>query len=224
MATLAPQPTEATILSHTLLALASAEGSAAHGYVNANDGLFGGRHEARNAADAVHHLCLLHGRHPGVIDHAGNHTTEVPARSWMIAAIEGFALERALLAKLVVAAGPLPSTPGQAETESAVISQRHALDMLAQSDRRGCAFGAAAALVMDWHAVRTVIDHAAKRFSIEAPACKLPGITQTLDVVASAADGPAVARAITFGVQQLYGQHRGLWDLLEARQIARGDQ
>jgi len=32
---------------------------------------------------------------------------------------------------------------------------------------------------------------------------------------------PALERAIMFGVQQLLVQHRGLWDLLEARAEAR---
>jgi hypothetical protein len=36
-------------------------------------------------------------------------------------------------------------------------------------------------------------------------------------------DGPAMERAISFGAQQLFSQHRGLWDLLEARCVARGD-
>ena len=61
--------------------------------------------------------------------------------------------ERATLVKLVAAVGPLPSTPGQAETEAAIAGQRHALDMLARvgprrlPDRRGD--GAAARLAGD---------------------------------------------------------------------------
>jgi hypothetical protein len=148
---------------------------------------------------------------------------EVAARDWLIAAIDGFSAERLLLTKLVVAVGPLPSTPGQAESESAVLSQHHALDMLAQSDRRGCAFGAAAALVMDWWAVRTPLEQAAKRFNIDYPACTLPSADVTLEAVTRVGETAAVERAITFGAQQLFGQHRGLWDLLEARQIARGE-
>jgi hypothetical protein len=34
---------------------------------------------------------------------------------------------------------------------------------------------------------------------------------------------PAMERAISFGAQQILAQHRGLWDLLEARQLARGE-
>jgi hypothetical protein len=36
-----------------------------------------------------------------------------------------------------------------------------------------------------------------------------------------AAGTPAIERAILFGAQQLLVQHRGLWDLLEARAEAR---
>ena len=37
------------------------------------------------------------------------------------------------------------------------------------------------------------------------------------------ADGPASERALGFGGEQLLLQHRGLFDLLEARAAARGD-
>jgi hypothetical protein len=202
--------------------LVRVDGSGAHVYPLDTEA-FRGKHNARNLADVVHHLCLLHGRHPGVIDHAGNHIAETNARTWLIAAIEGFAVERSLLARLVVACGPIPSTPAQAESESAVINQRHALDMLAQSDRRGCALGAATALVIDWWSIRVMIETAAKRFSIDVPNCVLPDVQATLDTIAQTAETPAIERAVTFGAQQLLSQHRGLWDLLEARTIARGE-
>jgi hypothetical protein len=102
-----------------------------------------------------------------------------------------------------------------------VIGQRHAIEMLAKSDRTGCALGAALALVLDWRELRTVIDRAAQRFSVETPAVLLPTVEETLAVADCAAISPGVERAIIFGAQQLLVQHRGLWDLLEARQIAR---
>jgi hypothetical protein len=37
------------------------------------------------------------------------------------------------------------------------------------------------------------------------------------------ADSPSFERAMSFGAQQLLAQHRGLWDLLEARQAARAE-
>ncbi len=222
MATIAPQEIMRSQIGQTLEALGNAEGSAGHAYLVGQDA-FSGKHVARDLADSVHHLCMLHGRHPGVVDHAGHHTADAAAREWLIAAIEGFSIERALLAKLVVASGPLPSTPGQAETETAVGGQRHALDMLAQSDRHGCALGAAAALTIDWWAIRRMINKTAKRFNVDVPECALPSINDTLAAVSAVAVSPAIERAILFGAQQLFGQHRGLWDLLEARQVARGD-
>jgi hypothetical protein len=208
--------------AHMIDSLVRVDGSGAHSYP-ADQEAFRGKHNARNIADVIHHICLLHGRHPGVIDHAGSHITEPGARGWLVQSIEGFSVERSVLAKLVVACGPIPSTPGQAETESTVINQRHALDMLAQSDRRGCALGAAAALVIDWWSIRPVIEMAAKRFSVDVPECSLPTVAATLDTVTETAETPAIERAVTFGAQQLLSQHRGLWDLLEARTIARGE-
>jgi hypothetical protein len=208
--------------SGLLLGLVQAEGSGAHRYLTSTE-LISGKFATRNLADIVHFLCALHGRHPGVVDLAAVRSAHDGARSWLIEAVDGFAVERAVLTKLTVAAGPLPSTPGQAESESAVGGQRHALDMLARSDREGCALGAALALVMDWWSVRAVLDQAATRWGVEIPECSLPMVDVCQDVAGRVADTPAVERAMTFGAQQILNQHRGLIDLLEARQIARGD-
>jgi hypothetical protein len=208
--------------SSLVAALVAAEGSGSHRYVTSHD-LLAGKHSTRNLADTVHYLCVLHGRHPGVADLAANHTTHDEARVWLIDAVDAFIRERTFLTRLVVAAGPLPSTPGQSESESAANGQRHALEMLAQSDRNGCALGAAMALVLDWAAVRSVLDSAGKRFSVEIPEAILPSVDATLALAADISISPSMERAISFGAQQILAQHRGLWDLLEARQIARGE-
>ncbi len=206
----------------TLLQVAAAEGSAHHAYVSA-DALRVGRNATRNLADVIHHLTLLHGRQPGVVDHAALHTAQPEVRDWLLAATNGFARERSYLTKLAVAIGPLPSTPGQAETESAVLAQRHALEMLAQSDRVGCAFGASAALVLDWHNIRVLLDYAAQRLGVESPTNTLPSAEASNFAAAAIASSPATERAMSFGAQQLLAQHRGLWDLMQARQLARRD-
>ncbi len=208
--------------SGLLLDLVHAEGSGAHGYMSSAE-LISGKFATRNLADVAHFLCGLHGRHPGVVDLAAVRCAHDGARGWLIDAVDGFAVERLVLTKLTVAAGPMPSTPGQAESESAVGGQRHALDMLARSDRDGCALGAALALVMDWWAVRAVLDRAAARWSVEIPPCSLPSAQACQDVAARVGETPAIERAMVFGAQQILNQHRGLIDLLEARQIARGE-
>ena len=93
--------------------------------------------------------------------------------------------------------------------------------MLACSDRRGCATGATAALVLDWTAIRSVLVQAAERFGVDIPVCRLPVEVDTASSVAMLGSTPATERAITFGAQQLLAQHRGLWSLLEARASAR---
>jgi hypothetical protein len=202
--------------------LIAAEGSAGHGYVRGEE-MRKGRFATRNLSDAVHYLAALHGRYPGVIDMAATRTAIPGVGDWLIKAVDGFAIERTFLMRLVVAAGPQPSTPGQAECESAVVGQRHALEMLAQSDREGCAIGAAIALVLDWHGMRTVLDVAADRLSVAIPPCSMPDVAACHEVATLVMSSPAVERAMSFGAQQILGQHRGLWDLLEARQIARGE-
>ena len=178
----------------------------------------------RDLADAVHCLCALHGRHPGVIDYAGGRTggsEDAAVAAWLAEAAEGFAAERAELVRIVAAAGPLPSTPGQAESETAITAQRHALDMLGASDRAGCAIGAAMALLLDWPAIRWVLDAAAHRFGLTPGDSLLPSGRDSATVIAMLAETAAFERAMLFGAQQLLAQHRALWQLLEARAEAR---
>src|ERR1700740_329291 len=54
-------------------------------------------------ADAAHYLCMLHGRYPGVIDHAATRVADNAARDWLIAAAAGFAAERSFLTQVSVA-------------------------------------------------------------------------------------------------------------------------
>jgi hypothetical protein len=203
-----------------LLACAAEHGSAAHPYAR-SEALLTGPKAGRNLADLIHFLCVLHGRYPGVIDHAASRIVDPRARAWIAETAYAFAGERAFLAKLAVAAGPVPSTPGAADSDAAVIAQRHAVEMLAQSERNGCALGAATALVLDWTVVRSALDVAANRLGLETPDFPVG----RPDVVASVADAyasaPSIQRALLFGAQQILIQHHGLWDLLEARHQAR---
>lgn len=208
----APAPTgSATNAGATLRRLLLTDGTAGHPFVAA---LAAPRSNARDLVDAVHALCTVHGQHPDLLTIAAGLSDDASARTWLTDAASGFAQERAALAQLVAAAGPLPSTPGQAESSAALNAQRHALEMLARSERAGVALGAAAALVGDWQAIRPVLARAADRFGVELPA---PGFADAELLLAHAPE-----RAAAFGAQQLLAQHHGLWGLLEARSSARG--
>ncbi len=104
-----------------------------------------------------------------------------------------------------------------------MLAQRHALDMLAVSERRGCAFGAVVALTLDWRTIRAILDIAGDRLDIAPLRCNLPDLQETATVLMSLAQDEATKRAIDFGARQLLMQHRGLWDLLGAREASRGD-
>jgi hypothetical protein len=177
---------------------------------------------ARDLADLIHYLCVLHGRYPGLADHAAARVVEPEARAWLTGATYAFAGERAYLARLAVAAGPVPSTPGAAGSDSAVRGQRHAMETLALSERRGCALGAAIALVLDWAAIRFCLDSAARRFGVEVPAYGAADREEVVALADSYAGSAPVQRALLFGAEQILVQHHGLWDLLEARREARG--
>ncbi|MCY7339132.1 MAG: hypothetical protein LH465_04160 [Sphingomonas bacterium] len=197
-------------------------GSADHRHVAALASATGPE-AARDLADAVHLLCSLYGRHPGLVELALHHAPAGPVRDWLRDASDGFERERLYLVRLTSAVGPLPSTPGSAETESILSSQRHAIETLAVSERRGCALGATTALVGDWAAVRKVLDRAALRMGVEVPPSNLPDGAAVSRVIEVAVDGPAAERALGFGAEQLLLQNRGLFDLLEARASARSD-
>ena len=205
-----------------LHACVAEHGSATHPYFG-SDALLTGPHAARNLADAVHFLCILHGRHPGVVDLAAGRAVEPELRAWFISASEAVAVERVYLTRLAVAAGPAPSTPGGSGSETAVNGVRSALATLAQSDRQGCALGAALAFALDWSRVRCLLDAAARRLSVESPPPRFDEEAELLAIADVAGEAAATERALLFGGQQLALQHRGLWDLLDARQQARGD-
>jgi hypothetical protein len=203
-----------------LLARLAEHGSAAHPFAAAPQ-WSRAPGAARDLADLIHYLCVLHGRYPGLVDHAAARVVEPEARAWLTHATYAFAGERAYLARLAVAAGPVPSTPGSGGSDAAVLGQRHAMETLALSERRGCALGAAMALVLDWAAVRTCLDSAAARFGVDVPqypAADRDSVAALADLYAAAAP---VQRALLFGAEQILVQHRGLWDLLEARREAR---
>jgi hypothetical protein len=202
------------------LARIAGDGCARHPHLNA---LLesSGPSAASDLADAVHLLCSLHGRYPGLIEIALQRCADKDAKSWLSRASEGFERERLYVVRLTSAVGPLPSTPGSAETEATLMAARHALETLATSERRGCALGAATSLVGDWWPIRRVLDRAAARVGLECPAPSLPDETSIIEVIHRASDTPASERALAFGGEQLLLQHRGLFDLLEARAAAR---
>jgi hypothetical protein len=204
------------------LSRVSREGCARHSYLNSLLEA-SGRHSGRDLADAVHLLCSLHGHYPGLIEMALQRCPKGESQDWLTRASEGFERERLFLVRLTSAVGPMPSTPGAAETETSLVAARHALETLAMSERNGCALGAATALVGDWWPIRRLLDRAAARAGTESPAPSLPDETSVVAIIESGAEMPASARALAFGGEQLLLQHRALFDLLEARAEARGD-
>ncbi len=195
-------------------------GSAAHPWF-ADEKLVRGADSLRNLADAIHLLSALHGRYPGILDHASGRTVDPAARSWLVSAGEAMIDERNYLTRLAVAAGPIPSTPGSSASQSAVVGQRSALATLAQSERQGCAIGSAFAFAIDWSLIRNLLDDAAIRFGVDVPTSRLVDLGQIEAAADSAGASASVERAMLFGAQQVALQHHGLWDLLEARAQAR---
>lgn len=204
--------------AETILAMVAADGTASA--LHARE-LTRPTATLRDIADAVHALCVIHGAFPGIVDHALNSNADPSARAWLSQAAQTMSGERALLVRLTAAAGPLPSTPGQAQSQAAILAQRHALEMLARSDRVGCATGTALAFVLDWQAVRGVLDRCAARMALPVGVAFGDAAAQAMAVLRAVTTTPSIERAMAFGAQQMLAQHRGLWQLLESRAAAR---
>jgi hypothetical protein len=204
------------------LARIAGEGCARHSYLKSLTDA-SSQHSGRDLADATHLLCSLHGRYPGLIEIALQQSQPGEARSWLTQASDAFERERLNLVRLTASVGPIPSTPGAGETETSLLSARHALETLATSERSGCALGAATALVGDWAPIRRMLDRVAARAGLEILPSTLPNEDEILSIIDRASEGPASDRALAFGGEQLLLQHRALFDLLEARAAPRGD-
>lgn len=207
--------------AETILTMVATDGTSASAHARA---LTQPQATLRDLADAVHAFCVIHGAFPGIADRASNAGVDPLARTWLAEAAAAMSGERALLVRLTAAAGPLPSTPGQAASQAAILAQRHTLEMLAASDRIGCATGTALAFVLDWAAVRGVLDNCAARLALPASSTFLDTAAQATRLLRATSATAPIERAMAFGAQQMLAQHRGLWQLLEARAAARNAQ
>lgn len=205
---------------HPVLRLALTDGSATHPWVARLLGA-DGPCAMRDFADLSHFLCVLHGRKPGVFDHVAECAAGSAQEAQLAALAAAFAPERAFVTRVAVASGPAPSTPGGAQVEQAVGAQAHAIDMLSMSERQGCGIGAAVALLLDWAALRPLLERTAERCGVPVPPCRLPGERDAAALLDSVGDGRSTSRALLFGAEQLLAQQRGLLDLLKARADAR---
>jgi hypothetical protein len=171
-------------------------------------------------ADIAHFMAISHGRHPGVVDHAADRMADDVARSWVMAATNGFAAERGFLNRLIVAAGPIQRHTDQDKVTALLTAQGRSFEMLATSDRTGCAAGAAIAFVLDWRETRPLLERTARALGVEVQDCTLPDDADCADIVDVLASSPAISRAMHFGAEQLLAQQSGLWRLVAARHAA----
>lgn len=168
-------------------------------------------------ADVAHFINISHGRHPGVIDYAAHKITDDAARKWLIRAIDAFAVERACLNALTVAAGPERRHSGENKVAALISGQAKNFEMLASSDRKGCPAGAAIAFVIDWQRSRPLLSAVALHVGLDVPPCTLPSADECSDVAEKLGATESYCRAMRFGADQILAQQRGLWQLIAAR-------
>lgn len=216
-----------TAFAADTLALIGSLDSSHHSYIQALTS--GTGTPTRDAhADLLHFLGILHGRQPSVIEvsAAGLGGRSLPPMDeWLAKAGASFEHERQWLAQLVIAAGPPAARAGLTAAEQVVRAQRDAMLTLAGSDRVGCAFGAAVALLIDWGAIRTLLSVCEEQItgSTTLPVGweeSTPSPALTHAALAASGQTAAMRRALLFGVTQMLTQHRALWDLLDARRTS----
>jgi hypothetical protein len=170
-------------------------------------------------ADIAHFMAISHGRHPGVVDHAADKMADQSARQWVKEATLGFAGERDLLNRMIVAAGPIRRHADQDKITALLGAQARSFELLATSERTGCAAGAAIAFVLDWQFTRPLLERTAVALGVEPRVCALPSAVACQQLVQDLGVSPAVERAICFGSDQILAQQSGLWKLVAARHL-----
>src|SRR4029453_7899696 len=86
-------------VAETQLARVAGDGCARHPHLNALLEA-SGPHTGRDLSDAVHLLCSLHGRYPGLIEIALQRCPAGSTRDWLAHASEAFERERLYLVRL----------------------------------------------------------------------------------------------------------------------------
>ena len=103
------------------LARVAAEGVAGHAHLAALlDG--GSPHAARNLADAIHLLCNLYGRHPGLIDMALGLSSSGPVNDWLQEAADAFRARAAVRRPPDLRGRPLAEHAGRRRDRSGLVS------------------------------------------------------------------------------------------------------
>jgi hypothetical protein len=174
--------------------------------------------------DIAHFMAISHGRHPGVVDHAADKMADPDARAWVVQATEGFAKERNLLNQMIVAAGPIHRHADQDKVTALLAAQARSFQLLATSERKGCAAGAAIAFVLDWQMTRPLLEKTAIALGVEAPVSALPSETDSINLANALTASPILERAMSFGASQILAQQSGLWKLVAARHQAFSSQ
>ena len=98
-----------------------------------------GPYAARDLADAVHLLCSLYGRHPGLVELALGQCAVGAVREWLVTASAAFERERLYLVRLTAAVeGPAAERALAFGGEQLLLQNRGLFDLLeARAEARG---------------------------------------------------------------------------------------
>ena len=207
------------------LARVAGDGCARHPYLAMHCWRLPDRTSGRDLADAVHLLCSLHGRYPGLIELAlADCVRRDPPRTGSSRASRSVRARAALPRPGDLRRRPAAKHAGRRRDRiEPVRGAPRARNARAIPNARAARW----ARRPRWSATggRSAGCSTAPRPApgLECPAPSLPDEASVVGVIGGACDDSASDRALAFGGEQLLLQHRALFDLLEARAEARGD-
>jgi hypothetical protein len=130
-------------IGERLLACVDEQGSAAHPYLRARRCCEGRTRRAIFPTPSTSCACCTAATRASSI--MPPVAASIPSARLVQQATSAFAEERAFLTRLCLMPPARSRARRRGDTESTVLGQRHAIEMLAQSERNGCALGAAVA-------------------------------------------------------------------------------
>jgi len=174
-----------------------------------------------DVADIAHILTIVHGSLPTVFELASAHAPSGHLRELLFAASESFQAWRRFLALLTSKAGPAPSCLNDDVHMVSLVQLKHAIQLLASSERRGCAVGAATAMLADWHLTIPPLLSCASRFGIGHHLPSPPQVNEIIAGIEQTEPTTSELRAMTFGASQFYHMDDEIFLHLRARRQAR---
>lgn len=174
-----------------------------------------------DVADLAHALTVTHGGLPNIFDLASLRSDAQSLRNHLVTCSNSFQDWRRFLSALTSKAGPAPSLTDDAAHMVSLVQTKQGIQLLGESERKGCAIGAAFAMLNDWQIVLPESFKFAARLDIVEGIALPPRTSAIIEEMECLEPSAAELRAMSFGADQFYQLNDAFFRHLEARRKAR---